>query len=98
MTTWPKCRPTCSLPHLPASPPPCFPTSPLPCFPASLLPRLGAVALTHDAALEQPAPFRADRSRIPEEFFIHGLGEARVGRLEHVRIHEPSLDGEDVER
>ena len=45
-------------------------------------------ALADDAALEQPAPLRPDRGRVPEELLVHGLGEAGVGRLEHVRIHE----------
>ena len=29
-----------------------------------------------------------DRRRVAEELLVHGLREARVGRLEHVGIHE----------
>ena len=44
--------------------------------------------LTHDPALEQPAPLRTHRRGIPEELLVHGLRETSVGRFEHVRIHE----------
>ncbi len=51
------------------------------CRPVSLRP------LADDAALEQPAPVGAYGRRITEELLVHRLREARVGRLEHVRVH-----------
>ena len=51
--------------------------------------RDGAVAVggfPDDPALEQAAPLGTDGGGIPEELFVHDLREARVGRLEHVRI------------
>ena len=53
--------------------------------------RRGAVAvrpLADDAALEQPAPLGTHGRGIPEKFLVHDLGEAGVGRFEHVRIHD----------
>ncbi len=58
-------------------------------FPAYPLTRGPAIPLPHNAAFEQTPPLGADGSRIPQEFLVHGLREPRVGRLEHVRIHEP---------
>ena len=43
--------------------------------------------LADDAALEQPAPLGTHGGGVAEELLVHDLGEAGVGRLEHVRIH-----------
>ena len=59
----------------------------LPRFPASLLSRFAPVALPHDAALEQATPFGPDSGRVLQKLLVHGLREARVGRLEYIRIH-----------
>jgi hypothetical protein len=70
----------------------------LACFPASPLPSLRPIPLANNPALEQPAPFGTYGGRITQEFLVHRLREARVGRLEHVWIHEPQLDWEDVRK
>ena len=40
------------------------------------------------AALEQPAPLGTHGRGVPEKLLVHDLGEAGVGRFEHVRIHD----------